>query len=821
MNNRDIFDIVNKMRAVFENESFDFTDTNKKNAFISEVNSYFSLLYGTFKNAPDGQQKNDILEYIREMQDNINGSFTDLNEKSFGEAKDFVTRLNDYLTRTLGNVSANADAKKSYQDRLENYKNALKIHKQYEKDYKSRNITYGAYAGNYGALYNFYNDLVREYKALGDLSLEKPPVLKMIPKSVDDLMLKDMHQEQEDYERLFDFYEGDIYPEYEDVARGYDDGKVSTPDYLIEASKCLTHSVILDSEYEKLQKQFREYEEMFGIEGGEYKIATEEELNLFYVDLAEYNSSIEEYRKQLLVFEEVKSKYESGLLFESEYMEQLKIVTDMEANLEKRQKDLKKRKTGIYNNTVLSILQKRKDIIESHLRSNSNSNPNNPNLSDDEVKKLNANLDQIQKLINEIYKFRATIVIKSFKKSDKKVRNSGSGNGKSNGGSGSGGGKPKSQADYANIDKPTESFFFGDNGGNDDDFDYAKELDEYKKLLEAYNEQLYVFYEKEKKFISGEIPYDGEYEKEALYIVDLYKKMQTAYAKVYGYYEKEQQKIMQDKELTDDEKTKKGMELEAPKKPDQPYISMEKEEPPVEVVKTTVWQWIKDHKKQILIALGLTALAISIIVLVTQLLPAIMAAMKATQAAGLLSQMVTNAGAWHTAIASEKIALHGANTALASQITALTGMSNVFNTATGVWTIGGNTLANAAAQSALVAGKASSLVSALQGVTLGTGIGGLGLLGTGLLLKDRSVQYKVISYKIRSLKNVSNENIVIEAENISNEIKKSEISAEEKNILNKKLKFRLNALQRKLKKLKKNIPDNMENNEDNTPDFSR
>ena len=178
-------------------------------------------------------------------------------------------------------------------------------------------------------------------------------------------------------------------------------------------------------------------------------------------------------------------------------------------------------------------------------------------------------------------------------------------------------------------------------------------------------------------------------------------------------------------------------------KPKKPMISVGKEEPIQKVVKTDVWQWVKDHKKQILIALGLTALAVSIIVLVTQLLPALIAAAQASETAGMFSQMILNAKAWHTAIASERIALHGANIALANQITTFTGMSNVFNTATGVWTIGGNVLADAAIQASLAASRAATLVTSLKVGTLIPALGGLGLVGTGLLLKDKVSKKKV------------------------------------------------------------------------------
>lgn len=216
------------------------------------------------------------------------------------------------------------------------------------------------------------------------------------------------------------------------------------------------------------------------------------------------------------------------------------------------------------------------------------------------------------------------------------------------------------------------------------------------------------------------------------------------------------------------------------------------DEEPVKVVKTTPWQWVKEHKKQILIALGLTALAVSAIVLVTQVLPAIVAAQQAAQTAGLFTQMAANGSAWATASAAEQAALHGANTALANIISSTTGAVSSFNTATGVWTIGGKVFGDAAAAAGLAAVKAQGALSALQGITLATGLGGLGAIGAGVLLPKRSETYKKINAKLKDLKtnkymNEDEFNNIITS--VSNEILSSnELSEKEQQILLKSLK---------------------------------
>lgn len=213
-----------------------------------------------------------------------------------------------------------------------------------------------------------------------------------------------------------------------------------------------------------------------------------------------------------------------------------------------------------------------------------------------------------------------------------------------------------------------------------------------------------------------------------------------------------------------------------------------------EVVKQSVWEWVKDHKKQILIALGLTALTISLVVLITQLIPAIMAAQQASTAAGILAQMTSNGTAWFGANAAEQVALHSANTALAGQLSAVTGVGTSYATGAGLWTIGGQTLSAATVAAQAAAAKATATVAALKGTTLLAGIGSIGFLGTGLSLNKRSTLYKEINERIKNLKEkyetMSFEEFVAESNSIENSLLHSsekEISKSELNSLYKKL----------------------------------
>lgn len=159
---------------------------------------------------------------------------------------------------------------------------------------------------------------------------------------------------------------------------------------------------------------------------------------------------------------------------------------------------------------------------------------------------------------------------------------------------------------------------------------------------------------------------------------------------------------------------------------------------PIKVVSRNVWKWVKEHKKEILIALGLIALTIAVIVALQALIPAITAAINASQVSALSTAMVTNGNLWGSATVAEQVALHGGNTALAPFIESLTGASAVYTPATGVWTIGGVELGQFASIAAAKAAAASAKVAALSATVGVTTIGGIGLLGAGLLSKSKN-----------------------------------------------------------------------------------
>lgn len=188
-----------------------------------------------------------------------------------------------------------------------------------------------------------------------------------------------------------------------------------------------------------------------------------------------------------------------------------------------------------------------------------------------------------------------------------------------------------------------------------------------------------------------------------------------------------------------------------------------KEEPKIKVVAKRACKWLNEHKKQILIAVGIALLIVAVIVALQYLIPAITTMLQTSQVASLSSAMVNNGALWHGAIASEQAALHGANTALASAIQTMTGAEAVFDTASGIWTLGGTELGQFASAAMANASTAANSLSAISKGALGLGIGGIGLTGLGAILPKKSAAYKSVIKKIKALKknmkNMSHEEV--------------------------------------------------------------
>lgn len=234
--------------------------------------------------------------------------------------------------------------------------------------------------------------------------------------------------------------------------------------------------------------------------------------------------------------------------------------------------------------------------------------------------------------------------------------------------------------------------------------------------------------------------------------------------------------------------------------PELPPKKEEQDEELEEVVKSSLCSWLSRNKKKILIGIGLTAVAISAVVVITQLLPAITAAYKAAQVAGFAGQMISNGSMWWTATASEQVALHGANTALANMISGLTGVASNYTASTGVWTIAGQALPQFVNTATATAAAAAGKVSLLQiGTSLGF-VSGLGSLGAGLIPskdKKKSSKYFELKNSIEKLKSniksINGEDRVKLIQSISNKIIATDnISERERDILFRKLRKVIN-----------------------------
>lgn len=170
-------------------------------------------------------------------------------------------------------------------------------------------------------------------------------------------------------------------------------------------------------------------------------------------------------------------------------------------------------------------------------------------------------------------------------------------------------------------------------------------------------------------------------------------------------------------------------------KKDAPDVEAQKakEEKPIKVAGRKAWNWVKKNKKKIIIALGITAITVAVVMLFAQLMPAITALSQAQQLSAITGTMVNNAASWHGASAAGKAALHLANEGLAKSVMSLTGKTALFNSSTGIWTFAGTELANLAATATTAVTAQVAKVAAISKTAAILGVGGLGVSGLGML----------------------------------------------------------------------------------------
>ena len=233
---------------------------------------------------------------------------------------------------------------------------------------------------------------------------------------------------------------------------------------------------------------------------------------------------------------------------------------------------------------------------------------------------------------------------------------------------------------------------------------------------------------------------------------------------------------------------------EGKKDKDTPIEDTPKKKNRFKVIAKKACKWLNEHKKQILIALGIAAIAVAVVVAFQYLIPAItaannaaiaansanIAAMNASNLSSLTSSMVSNSTLWHSATAAEQVALHASNQSLASVVQALTGKAAVFGS-NGAWTFGGTSLAELAASHAATASSAAAeatalatkltaaqnAVSALSTKALAYGLTGLSISGLGVILPNKKSKYE--KYK-KTINNVQKNRIYLKDDDLRNKL---------------------------------------------------
>ena len=151
-----------------------------------------------------------------------------------------------------------------------------------------------------------------------------------------------------------------------------------------------------------------------------------------------------------------------------------------------------------------------------------------------------------------------------------------------------------------------------------------------------------------------------------------------------------------------------------------------------------VKKWVKEHKK-ILIALGVTALAVGAIALAINLGPAL-----------VVGKMTANAAAWWIAGPAKQALLHNANMVLGEQLAKTYGAHTFL--ASGVHTFAGAELAKVAAAAS------AKVIASVAGMGLGTGLIAAGLKSRGKERVDKEQQVAYHGIKDELKKSESKEN---------------------------------------------------------------
>ena len=218
----------------------------------------------------------------------------------------------------------------------------------------------------------------------------------------------------------------------------------------------------------------------------------------------------------------------------------------------------------------------------------------------------------------------------------------------------------------------------------------------------------------------------------------------------------------------------------------------------IKVVKKRPLTWLNEHRKQILIALAIAALVIAVITTFSYLIPALTSAAEIAEVSTLSTSMVNNAALWHTADAAVQTTLHAQNVALAQSLQNIAGIKTAYETATGIWTIGGMELSQFATAATMSAQNAIAATTTTANTLLGISTAGslMGVLGA-IVPNKKSDEYLKYKEKIQEWGALDTS----AQQQILKDIHNSNLSDNEKNRLLKKI----DKLQNKIENYDKNI----------------
>ena len=218
----------------------------------------------------------------------------------------------------------------------------------------------------------------------------------------------------------------------------------------------------------------------------------------------------------------------------------------------------------------------------------------------------------------------------------------------------------------------------------------------------------------------------------------------------------------------------------------------------IKVVKKRPLAWLNEHRKQILIALAIAALVIAVITTFSYLIPALTSAAEIAEVSTLSTSMVNNAALWHTADAAVQTTLHAQNVALAQSLQNIAGIKTAYETATGIWTIGGMELSQFATAATMSAQNAIAATTTTANTLLGISTAGslMGVLGA-IVPNKKSDEYLKYKEKIQEWGALDTS----AQQQLLKDIHNSNLSDNEKNRLLKKI----DKLQNKIENYDKNI----------------